>query len=186
MSELTLQQLEIEIRQCLQVKPVAPGIGALMAQAKALCGHGAWEPWVKAKLGITSRTARNYMRAAKSESSIVSNRKVKSEADLKSETKSERAFVSNRNRRRNHIDDADDTVPFLSPLSAEEQSDRDRLEALIRSSQATIVKQKATIVKEKVEIKMIEARLNAAKSKPAKVRPAPAATTGQQASLPFG
>ena len=39
--------------------------GGLLIEAKALCGHGGWLPWL-ADVGIPERTARRYMQVAKS------------------------------------------------------------------------------------------------------------------------
>lgn len=59
---MTLEQLEVEIRQCLQAKPVDPSIGQMLAQAKRLCGHGQWVPWISRLM--PERTARRYLKTA--------------------------------------------------------------------------------------------------------------------------
>ena len=43
----------------------AIGAGKMLAEAKGLCGHGEWLPWLKAA-GIHERTARRYMALAAS------------------------------------------------------------------------------------------------------------------------
>ena len=43
----------------------AIGAGKMLIDAKGLCGHGEWLPWLKA-LGIHERTARRYMTLAAS------------------------------------------------------------------------------------------------------------------------
>lgn len=40
-------------------------VGELLMQAKALCRHGAWEPWVSENFDASLRTAQAYMRVAK-------------------------------------------------------------------------------------------------------------------------
>src|SRR3954451_19235768 len=39
-------------------------VGELLAEAKALVGHGGWEEWIEANCTVSARTARAYMRLA--------------------------------------------------------------------------------------------------------------------------
>ena len=60
MSE-TLQSLEQRIRAALASKPVDPGVGELLAQAKSLCAHGQWVGWITAVTGKPIRTIQALM-----------------------------------------------------------------------------------------------------------------------------
>ena len=39
--------------------------GELLAEAKAVVGHGGWLPWLETNFTGSERTARNYMRVAR-------------------------------------------------------------------------------------------------------------------------
>src|SRR3954449_146706 len=43
----------------------AVAVGELLAEAKALVGHGGWEEWIEANCTVSARTARAYMRLAR-------------------------------------------------------------------------------------------------------------------------
>ena len=56
--------------------------GKALIEAKALCGHGHWMPWLRDNCGISDRTARLYMQLAKSDlkSATVANMGIKAAA----------------------------------------------------------------------------------------------------------
>jgi protein gp37 len=61
-----LAQLAVEIRQHLHVSAAsAADAGRKLIEAKAIVGHGQWLPWLKDHVGISERTAQDYMALAR-------------------------------------------------------------------------------------------------------------------------